>query len=77
MLNVEPNSIAATHELIKPYIRFTPIIEVNGEDFGLQPCRITLKLEHLQHAGAFKTRGAFANLLMREVPPAGVVAAYR
>ena len=75
MLNVEPNSIAATHELIKPYIRFTPIIEVNGQDFGLQPCRITLKLEHLQHAGAFKTRGAFANLLMREVPPAGVVAA--
>jgi len=75
MLNVEPNSIAATHELIKPYIRLTPTIDVNGNDFGLPPCRITLKLEHLQHAGAFKTRGAFANLLMREVPPAGVVAA--
>ena len=75
MLNVEPNSIAATHELIKPYIRLTPTIDVNGDDFGLPPCRITLKLEHLQHAGAFKTRGAFANLLMREVPPAGVVAA--
>jgi threonine dehydratase len=34
-----------------------------------------LKLEHLQYAGAFKTRGAFANLLLRELPPAGVVAA--
>ena len=75
MLNVEPNSIATTHDLIKPYIRFTPTIDVNGEDFGISPCVITLKLEHLQHAGAFKTRGAFANLLMREVPPAGVVAA--
>jgi threonine dehydratase len=75
MLNVEPNSIAATHELIKPYIRFTPTIDVNAADFGINPCPITLKLEQLQHAGAFKTRGAFANLLMREVPPAGVVAA--
>jgi threonine dehydratase len=34
-----------------------------------------LKLEHLQHGGSFKTRGAFANLLLREVPAAGVVAA--
>jgi threonine dehydratase len=75
LLNVEPNSIATTHELIKPYIRFTPTIDVNAADFGISPCPITLKLEQLQHAGAFKTRGAFANLLMREVPQAGVVAA--
>jgi threonine dehydratase len=34
-----------------------------------------LKLELFQHAGSFKTRGAFANLLLREVPEAGVVAA--
>jgi threonine dehydratase len=34
-----------------------------------------LKLEQLQHAGSFKTRGAFANLLLREVPDVGVVAA--
>jgi threonine dehydratase len=32
-------------------------------------------LELLQHAGSFKTRGAFANLLLRKVPQAGVVAA--
>ena len=35
----------------------------------------TLKLEQLQCAGSFKARGAFTNLLLREVPPAGVVAA--
>src|SRR5829696_7221656 len=29
----------------------------------------------MQHAGSFKTRGAFANLLLRQVPEAGVVAA--
>ena len=34
-----------------------------------------LKLEQLQHAGSFKARGAIANLLLRDVPAAGVVAA--
>ena len=34
-----------------------------------------LKLEQLQHSGSFKARGAFANLLLRPVPEAGVVAA--
>lgn len=34
-----------------------------------------VKLEQLQHAGSFKTRGAFANLLTRPIPAAGVVAA--
>lgn len=29
----------------------------------------------MQHAGSFKTRGAFTNLLQRDVPEAGVVAA--
>ena len=37
--------------------------------------RFSLKFELLQHAGSFKTRGAFANLLTREIPQAGVVAA--
>jgi threonine dehydratase len=36
---------------------------------------LTLKLELFQHTGSFKARGAFANLLLRRVPPAGVVAA--
>jgi threonine dehydratase len=36
---------------------------------------LTFKLEHLQHAGSFKSRGAFANLLTRVIPEAGVAAA--
>jgi threonine dehydratase len=34
-----------------------------------------LKLELMQHSGSFKARGAFANLLLRDVPSTGVVAA--
>jgi threonine dehydratase len=67
--------IARVHEVILPYIRRTPVIRVNGSDVGLEPFPLTLKLESLQHSGSFKTRGAFANLLTRPVPPAGVVAA--
>jgi threonine dehydratase len=48
---------------------------VDAADFGLAPNRLTFKLELLQHSGSFKTRGVFANLLMREVPPVGVAAA--
>jgi threonine dehydratase len=68
-------SIAAAYRLVRPHIRRTPVLEANGGDFGLDPIALTFKLELTQHAGAFKTRGAFANLLMRQVPPAGVVAA--
>jgi threonine dehydratase len=72
---IDPKNIEATYALIKPYVRQTPVVELSGADFGLAPFSLTLKLEHLQHAGSFKTRGAFANLLMREVPAAGVIAA--
>jgi threonine dehydratase len=72
---VTRDSIARTYQLIRPYIRRTPVIEIDGADFGLRGIPLTLKLELLQHTGSFKTRGAFANLLMREVPAAGVVAA--
>jgi len=44
-------------------------------DFGLPAAPLTLKLELLQHTGSFKTRGAVANILTRDVPAAGVVAA--
>jgi threonine dehydratase len=67
--------IAAAERVIRPYVRHTPIIEVNAVEFGLAPCRLIIKLEQLQHSGSFKVRGAFANLLLREVPEAGVVAA--
>lgn len=51
------------------------MIEVDGADFGLDGVRLVLKLEFLQHAGSFKTRGAFNSLLSRALPAAGVVAA--
>ena len=36
------------------------MIEVRGTDFELGDVRLSLKLEQLQHAGSFETRGAFA-----------------
>ena len=74
-VSIDRQRIADTYRLIRPHIRRTPLVEVAGADFGLDGVSIVLKLELLQHAGSFKPRGAFANLLMRDVPPAGVVAA--
>ena len=59
-------SIERVARIIAPHVRRTPVIDLD---------RAALKLELLQHAGSFKTRGAFANLLSREVPASGVVAA--
>jgi threonine dehydratase len=73
--SVTPEQIAATHERIDSYIRRTPIITVSSADFGLPAGPLVMKLELMQHAGSFKARGAFANLLLREIPAAGVVAA--
>ena len=67
--------IAATEKLIRPYIRRTPVLEAASADFGVQGGPILFKLEALQHTGSFKARGAFANLLGRQIPKAGVVAA--
>lgn len=68
-------TITAIEPLIRPHIRRTPVVEVNGADFGLSAMPLALKLELLQHSGSFKARGAFTNLLTREIPAAGVVAA--
>ena len=73
--SIDPDQIAATHRTIRPHIRRTPVVAADGADFGLAGFPLTIKLELIQHAGSFKTRGAFANLLGRPVPPAGVVAA--
>src|SRR5439155_1910155 len=72
---VGPREIEKVREGIRPYVRVTPVVEVRGGDFGLGDFPLALKLELLQHSGSFKARGAFANLLTRRVPPAGVVAA--
>ncbi|GAB4228928.1 MAG: threonine/serine dehydratase [Kiloniellaceae bacterium] len=80
MKPVTREAIAETETLIRPYIRRTPVLSVDLADFpeqgsALDPRGIDLKLEFLQHSGSFKARGAFANLLTRQVPEAGVVAA--
>ena len=67
--------IQATEHVIRAYIRRTPVLEVDGSEFGLDSIKIVFKLELFQHGGSFKARGAFTNLLTRNVPAAGVVAA--
>src|SRR5258706_7856182 len=72
---IDPAQIASTERLIRPHIRRTPVLQANGAEFGLDDISLVFKLESLQHAGSFKARGALANLLLRPVPAAGVVAA--
>ena len=66
---ISHDEIERTYETIRPHVRRTPVVEVDLAG------PVTLKLEQLQCAGSFKARGAFTNLLLREVPPAGVAAA--
>jgi threonine dehydratase len=65
------DEIERAYDTIRPYLRRTPVIEVDLDPVG----PVTLKLEQLQYAGSFKARGAFTNLLLRDVPEAGVAAA--
>ncbi len=74
-MTIDAIGIRAAEKLIRPHIRRTPVIEVKGRDFGLDCAPLYLKLELLQHTGSFKPRGAFTNLLVHEVPAAGVAAA--
>src|SRR5712692_1886599 len=73
--SVRRDRIAEVERLIRPYIRRTPLVAIDAADFGLPRFPSHLKLELMQHSGSFKARGAFANLLLRDVPSAGVVAA--
>jgi threonine dehydratase len=69
------SEIRSIYAAISPHIRRTPVIEIDASNFGISAAGLSLKLESLQHAGSFKARGAFTNLLTREVPRAGVAAA--
>ncbi|HEY2278047.1 MAG TPA: threonine/serine dehydratase [Streptosporangiaceae bacterium] len=77
---ITPDDIERTYGTIRPYVRRTPVLQVDPGDLsedlaGAAAPRLSFKLEQLQCAGSFKARGAFANLLLRDVPAAGVVAA--
>jgi len=69
------DAVRAAYARIAPHVRRTPVVTVDGADFGFPSVRLVFKLELTQHAGSFKTRGAFNNLLSRRVPAAGIVAA--
>ncbi|MBF9034525.1 pyridoxal-phosphate dependent enzyme [Rhodobacterales bacterium HKCCE2091] len=73
MFTPSPADIAAAAKRIAPHIRRTPILDLPAGALGFDHT-VALKLEHLQLTGSFKIRGAFNNLLSREVPEAGVVA---
>jgi threonine dehydratase len=75
MSGIDRAEIDKVHAVIAPHVRETPVVTVASGDFGLAGAPIAFKLELLQHAGSFKPRGAFANLLTRAVPRSGVVAA--
>src|SRR5205814_7931704 len=72
---LDRDAIRATAMRIAPHIRRTPVATVDGADFGLPSVRLVFKLEFLQHAGSFKSRGAFNHMLTRAIPEVGVVAA--
>lgn len=70
---VTADDIRAAHARIAKHIRRTPILETPSPIAGMAP--VSLKLECLQHAGSFKARGAFHNLLTRAAPAAGCATA--
>ncbi len=63
--------ITAASARISGHVVDTPIMM--SDALWSQP--IALKLEHLQHTGSFKARGAFNTLRAMDVPDGGVVAA--
>ncbi|HEY0716333.1 MAG TPA: serine/threonine dehydratase [Streptosporangiaceae bacterium] len=79
---ITPQEIDQAYGTIRPYVRRTPVLAVDPADLGGElagrdtgGARVSLKLEQLQCAGSFKARGAFTNLLLRDVPAGGVAAA--
>ena len=56
---------------ITPHVRRTPVMRLSLP--GLP--EIEVKLEHRQHTGSFKARGAYNSLLAAQVPAAGIAAA--
>ena len=75
-LAIDRGDIEDATDRIGPHVRVTPTLVVDARDFGLEiDATITLKLECVQHAGSFKTRGAFNRVLSNEVPAVGVITA--
>jgi len=73
-LPITRDVITEAYHRIAPHIRHTPLLPLNANAFGLD-APILFKLEFLQHAGSFKSRGAFNGLLSSPLPKVGVTAA--
>ncbi len=71
---VTPATIEAAYARILPHIRVTPALELPAGALGISG-PLSLKLELTQHAGSFKSRGAFNTLTSLAPPAAGVAAA--
>ena len=67
---VNSEKISAAWEKIRSHVVRTPIMQTDV--FGPS---LALKLEHMQHTGSFKARGAMNSLLSMDVPTSGLVAA--
>jgi threonine dehydratase len=73
-LPVTRDDTRAAYQRIASHIRRTPVWQLPSGAFGSDG-PVSLKLEHLQHAGSFKPRGAFNTLLSQPIPASGVAAA--
>jgi threonine dehydratase len=71
---VTPDDIERAAELIGSHVRTTPVIEVPGQEIGVD-ATLVLKLEYLQHSGSFKARGATHFVADRAIAADGIVAA--
>jgi threonine dehydratase len=69
--------IRAAGRRLAPWVRATPVLDVDAADLGISGISVplVLKLELVQHAGSFKARGAHLQLLAPDLPDAGVAAA--
>ena len=71
-MSITREAISRAAQRIAPHVRRTPVVDVVVEGVELP---VTLKLELLQHAGSFKSRGAFNTLVGAVVGPGGVATA--
>lgn len=75
---ITSSDVRAAAARLAGHVRVTPMIEADRGAFP-PASRVWLKLEHLQHTGSFKVRGAFNRILSAAeqdmLPDMGVVAA--
>jgi threonine dehydratase len=71
-MTITRTTIIEAASSIAPFIRRTPVMDIAVPGIEKPVC---LKLEHFQHTGSFKPRGAFTNLVGAQIPKTGVAAA--